>query len=415
MVVLTAVGGGGGGTGDITAVNTPNNSGLSGGAASGDVDLALNANNLPNVTSVATGDHLVLADASDSNATKRITVNNFGPHLAGTGLDSTSTGQLVLDLNEPALTSTVADADLAVIADASDSFATKRVTLATLGTHFGTGGGGGGGTTVVANPGTDDANADATSLSIAATDYNVADEAVRDLIGYSGRQELHPRTPLPVQELSGDHYAELRALGYSDGTLYGFHSRASGGTVNGTALLNSRDPQDGGAVGLTPETTPETLYFFLNGSTLYAQNFDGGGSETTFTTTTIRAGTPYALANDPDENGKLYMLIDSGNDVYVEELNYNAGGTITHAETVATITPAILNTFAAFGGYEDQTDTAADTGAQGGDASGITDLYVAGDFAWFLVTYARDDIAARTSTTSRASPARTAPSPRPPP
>ena len=275
------------------------------------------------------------------------------------------------------------------IADASDSFATKRVTLATLGTHFGTGGGGGGGTTVVANPGTDDANADATSLSIAATDFNVADEAVRDLIGYSGRQELHPRTPLPVRELTGDHYAELRALGYTDGTLYGFHSNASGGTVNGTALLNSRDPQDGGAVGLTPETTPETLYFFLNGTTLYAQNFDGGGSETTFTTTTIRAGTPYALANDPDENGKLYMLIDSGNDVYVEELNYNAGGTITHAETVATITPAILNTFAAFGGYEDETDTAADTGSSGGDASGITDIYVAGDFAWFLVTYAR--------------------------
>ena len=392
--VLTATGGGSG-TGDITAVNTPNNSGLSGGAASGDVDLALHANNLPNVTSVATGDHLVLVDASDSNATKRITVNNFGPHLAGTGLDSTSTGQLELDINEPALTSAVADADIAVIADASDSFSTKRVTLATLGTHFGTGGGGGGGTTVSANPGTDDANTDAASLTIAGTDYNVADEAVRDLIGYSGRQELHPRTPLPVQELSGDHYAELRALGYSDGTLYGFHSRASGGTVNGTDLLNSRDPQDGGAVALTPETTPETLYFFLNGSTLYAQNFDGSGSETTFTTTTIRAGTPYALANDPDENGKLYMLIDSGNDVYVEELNYNAGGTITHAETVATITPAILNTFESFGGYEDRTDTAADTGAQGGDASGITDIYVAGDFAWFLVTYARDDVAAR--------------------
>ena len=84
------------------------------------------------------------------------------------------------------------------------------------------------------------------------------------------------------------------------------------------------------------------------------------------------------------------MLIDSGNDVYVEELDYNAGGTITHAETVATITPAILNTFAAFGGYEDETDTATDTGSSGGDAAGITDLYVDGDFAWFLVTYAED-------------------------
>ena len=111
-----------------------------------------------------------------------------------------------------------------------------------------------------ANPGVDDANADLASTTIAGTDYNVADEAVRDLIGYSGRQELHPRTPLPVRQLSGDHYAELRALGYVDGTLYGFHSTASGGTVNGTDLLNSRDPQDGGAVGLTPETTPELRY-----------------------------------------------------------------------------------------------------------------------------------------------------------
>ena len=44
----------------------------------------------------------------------------------------------------PRSSSAVADTDLAVIADASDSFATKRVSLATLGTHFGTGGGGGG-------------------------------------------------------------------------------------------------------------------------------------------------------------------------------------------------------------------------------------------------------------------------------
>ena len=32
----------------------------------------------------------------------------------------------------------------------------------------------------------------------------------------------------------------------------------------------------------------------------------------------------------------------------------------------------------------------SDNGDSGGDASGITDLYVAGDFAWFLVTYAED-------------------------
>ena len=71
-------------------------------------------------------------------------------------------------------------------------------------------------------------------------------------------------------------------------------------------------------------------------------------------------------------------------------LDYNAAGAVTHAETVATITPAILNTFASFGGYEDETDVVSDNGGSGGDASGITDIYVAGDFAWFLVTYAED-------------------------
>ena len=212
-------------------------------------------------------------------------------------------------------------------------------------------GGGGGGTTVAANPGTAAANDDLFSATIDTTDYNIADEAARagvdaleDLVGYSGRQELHARPPLPVEELTGNRNHLVRSLGYVDGLLYGFRSEASGGTVNGTDLLNNRDPQDGGAVGLTPETVPETLYFFINGTTLYAQNFDGAGSETTFTTTTIRAGVPYALSTYPDEPGKLYMLIDAG-DVYVEELDYNALGTITHAETVATITPAILNTF----------------------------------------------------------------------
>ena len=173
----------GGGTGDITAVTTANNSGLAGGADSGDADLSLHANNLPTVTSIATGDHLVVADASDSNATKRITVNNFGPHLAGTGLDSTSTGQLVLDLNEPAATTTIAGTDVFVLGDASDSFDTKRTTMASIASHLaGTNltasadgvlsasGGGGGGTTVAANPDTDGSDTDLESVTIDSTD-----------------------------------------------------------------------------------------------------------------------------------------------------------------------------------------------------------------------------------------------------
>ena len=393
------------GIGDITAVNTAGTSGLAGGADSGDVDLRLHINGLANTT-ITGPDQLAFADADDSHASKRVTQAGLGTHMAGSGLDVSATGQLGLDINELPALSNLAGADLVGVSDADDSHRDKRASLTALAAHLagtnltadsdGVLSASDGGTDVTANPGTATANDDLLSLTIGTTDYNTADEAARagvaaleDLVGYSGRQELHARPPLPVEELTGNRNLRVRSLGHVDGILYGFTSEVAGGTVNGTDLLNSRDPEDGGAVGLTPETTPETLYFFLNGSTLYAQNFDGGGSETTFNTATIRTGVPYALSTYPDEPGKLYMLIDAG-DVYVEELDYNAAGTITHAETVATITPAILNTFASFGGYEDETDVVSDNGGSGGDASGITDLYVSGDFAWFLVTYAED-------------------------
>ena len=63
--------------------------------------LALDINNLPAVTSVTTGDHFLIADFTDSNANKKITADHFGTHLAGPGLESTSTGQLELALEEP--------------------------------------------------------------------------------------------------------------------------------------------------------------------------------------------------------------------------------------------------------------------------------------------------------------------------
>ena len=127
---------GGGGSGDITAVTTEANSGLAGGVTVGEAILTLDINKLPAVTSVTTGDHFLISDFTDSNANKKITADHFGTHLAGTGLDSTTTGQLELDLDTPILASTVEDTDYAVIADADDLFATKRVALATLGNHF---------------------------------------------------------------------------------------------------------------------------------------------------------------------------------------------------------------------------------------------------------------------------------------
>ena len=292
------------GIGDITAVNTAGTSGLAGGADSGDVDLRLHINGLANTT-ITGPDQLAFADADDGHASKRVTQAGLGTHMAGSGLDVSATGQLGLDINELPALSNLAGADLVGVSDADDSHRDKRASLTAIAAHLAgtnlTADGDGvlsasdGGTDVTANPGTAAANDDLLSLTIGTTDYNTADEAARagvaaleDLVGYSGRQELHARPPLPVEELTGNRNLRVRSLGHVDGILYGFTSEVAGGTVNGTDLLNSRDPEDGGAVGLTPETTPETLYFFLNGSTLYAQSFDGGGSETTFNTATIR-------------------------------------------------------------------------------------------------------------------------------
>ena len=132
------------------ALERPTIPGLAGGVDSGDADLSLSANNLSNLARLWPRATMWFTPTlSDSHATKRITVDNFVPRIwPARGLTRTATGQLVLDLDEPALVSSVADGDVMVLGQASDSFDTKRVTVATLGTHFGTGGGGGGGTTV---------------------------------------------------------------------------------------------------------------------------------------------------------------------------------------------------------------------------------------------------------------------------
>ena len=74
----------GGGTGDITAVNTPNNSGLSGGVTSGEATLELDVENLTTGTPVAS-DHLAYSDRSLSgDPTRRATIQTILA-LGGTG------------------------------------------------------------------------------------------------------------------------------------------------------------------------------------------------------------------------------------------------------------------------------------------------------------------------------------------
>jgi len=62
------------GEGDISAINA--GSGLSGGGTSGSVTLNVDINGQSSVTA-ATGDELLIADASDSNNIKKVTVQSI--------------------------------------------------------------------------------------------------------------------------------------------------------------------------------------------------------------------------------------------------------------------------------------------------------------------------------------------------
>ena len=63
-------------TGDITAVTTPSNGGLSGGGTSGAIALSVDANNLTALgATIATTDYLIMYD-TDGTATKKVLVSN---------------------------------------------------------------------------------------------------------------------------------------------------------------------------------------------------------------------------------------------------------------------------------------------------------------------------------------------------
>ena len=87
--------------GDITGITTAANSSLSGGATSGTVTLTVDVNNTTSVTAVA-ADYVLIADTSDSNATKRALISDITALVpqgdltgltAGTNIDiSSATG-----------------------------------------------------------------------------------------------------------------------------------------------------------------------------------------------------------------------------------------------------------------------------------------------------------------------------------
>ena len=139
----------GGGVGDITAVNTPNNSGLSGGVTSGEATLELDVENLTTGTPVVS-DHLAYSDRSLSgDPTRRATIQTIlalggsggvASILTQTGLDNVVNGSAVtisLDLSElPAATPN--STDYVIILDGSSQLERKALISSLPG---GTGGG----------------------------------------------------------------------------------------------------------------------------------------------------------------------------------------------------------------------------------------------------------------------------------
>ena len=93
--------GGGTGTGDITAVNTANNSGLAGGVTTGAANLSLDIANLQTAGgSPSTTDQIALADITNSNETRKVTVDSLFTVNASTGIGALAGGAHFFDPTE---------------------------------------------------------------------------------------------------------------------------------------------------------------------------------------------------------------------------------------------------------------------------------------------------------------------------
>ena len=158
----------GAGTGDITAVNTPTNSGMLGGETTGAVTLGLDVSNLQGYnTTLSELDHLALSDEGEAgDPTRRINLEELATWQAGLtgGGISAVNGQFRLRAAELGIPSVVADNDRFVGLDFSAS-ETRAWEADDLQAYFQEG-------LVAANPGGTPADT-LTTVTIDGTDYSI--------------------------------------------------------------------------------------------------------------------------------------------------------------------------------------------------------------------------------------------------
>jgi len=119
--------------GDITGITTAANSSLSGGATSGTVTLTVDVNNTTSVTAVA-ADYVLIADTSDSNATKRALISDITALVPQGDLTGLTAGVLIditaatgpvptidVDLSEASTSTSDADGDFFIVVDAANA------------------------------------------------------------------------------------------------------------------------------------------------------------------------------------------------------------------------------------------------------------------------------------------------------
>ena len=129
------------GSGTITSIIAGN--GMSGGGSSGDVTVNLNLNSLSAETDIADTDTMVFTDVSDSSANKKITFSNIKNSLDLSGVYTFSGGlsedssAVSIDISGLTAVTEIADDDLIMVGDTSDSSNAKKITKTNLITTLG--------------------------------------------------------------------------------------------------------------------------------------------------------------------------------------------------------------------------------------------------------------------------------------